>query len=206
MTFGTCTGNFPSIGHTIFGDLNKFLSADEVGPFKRFSTPPWTTKDDIVAVVDKLEEDEEDDDDDSCDDKILLLILDDTKLEEDEDEVDGMFALSNVCGVEVEAIGCCLFWVNILVNSPNPSAAAAVAAADDDCCWPFELSKKLINVYNWKEFNIEINKNVYRQKSLVQFLDHQLVMISQCLLLTEQKEYPILLMHYCPRQQVVVAL
>lgn len=143
MTFGTCTGNFPSIGQTIFGDLNKFLSADEVGPFKRFSTPPWTANDDIVAVVDKLEEEEDDADDDSCDDKILLLllilILDDTRL----DDVDGMFEFSNVCGVEVEAIGCCLFWVNILVNSPNPSAAAAaVAAADDDCCWPFELSKK----------------------------------------------------------------
>lgn len=31
-------------------------------------------------------------------------------------------------------------------------------------------------------------------------------MISQCHLLTEQIECPILLMHYCPRQQVVVAL
>ena len=116
MTFGTCTGNFPSIGHTIFGDLNKFLSADkDVGPFKRFSTPP---KDDIVAAA-EVDDDNDDVVADSCDDRILLLlllllllilILDDTKVDEDAlDDVDGMLALSIVCGVEVEAIGCCLF-------------------------------------------------------------------------------------------------
>lgn len=125
MTFGTCTGNFPSIGHTIFGDLNKFLSADnEVGPFKRFSTPPpcpcpCPDKDDIVAAAEVDDDDNDDVVADSCDDRILLLlllllllilILDDTKVDEDAlDDVDGMLALSIVCGVEVEAIGCCLF-------------------------------------------------------------------------------------------------
>lgn len=78
-TFGTWTGNFPSIGHTVFGDLNTFLS---VGPFSsKVSTDPPPIVVAAAATVD------DDDDDNNCDERLLLLLrlilLDDTEIEVD---------------------------------------------------------------------------------------------------------------------------
>jgi hypothetical protein len=53
IAFGTCTGNLPSIGHTVLGDLNNPFSL--VGPFCSVSEA-----DDVVALVvddDKLSDD-----------------------------------------------------------------------------------------------------------------------------------------------------
>jgi hypothetical protein len=83
MTFGTWTGSFPSIGQTVFGDLNKFFS---VGPL-------WSV---VVAVAPDVSSAES-----CCCDK-----LDDIEF-----DVDGI-AFSSVDDdddddEDVEASGCC---------------------------------------------------------------------------------------------------
>lgn len=97
MTFGTWTGSLPSIGHTVFGDLNKFLS---VGPLWRAVVVA-----DVVPATVSSEE--------ACCDKLEATELD----------VDGAVALFSSDDDDVDASGscCCLFCDKILVNSPNPS-------------------------------------------------------------------------------------
>lgn len=50
IVFGTCTGNLPSIGHTVLGDLNKPFSL--VGPFCSDDADVSDDDDDDVAIVD----------------------------------------------------------------------------------------------------------------------------------------------------------
>lgn len=63
IVFGTCTGNLPSIGHTVLGDLNKPFSL--VGPF----------------CSDDADVSDDDDDDD------VAIVDDDDRLSDDVDAV-----------------------------------------------------------------------------------------------------------------------